>query len=239
MPYRGKVADVVEQIGRRIVGCDKDCKGVLCDQISGDYPRAFFLDRSDSPEVEVLIVGKNPGRATPLEKEFYKVLREKNNDKRATYEDCETVWRAIARANQYFQRPKHLVKELGLNENCLLWAEAVFCEKSPKMQKITKQTFEDCREQFLREIVETLVPAGKHIVCLGVEAFQSVKELVGQDNRWKIIGVHHPTGRSNFANYFAKERAKLVDRPLKDRVKEDFRKLEEQTTYLRWFPPPQ
>lgn len=95
-----KVIDPIERIGTRIISCDKHCQGVLCSQIDGDYPRAFFLDPRGSPEVEVLIVGKNPGRATPLEKEFYKVLGEKNEDKKATYKDCETVWRAIARVNK-------------------------------------------------------------------------------------------------------------------------------------------
>jgi len=234
-----KVIDSVEQTGKRIISCDKHCQGVLCSQIDGDYPRAFFLDPSDSPEVEVLIVGKNPGRATPLEKEFYKVLGEKNEDKKATYRDCETVLRAIARSHEYFLRPRHLLKELELDEKGLLWAEAVFCEKSLKTQRVPTQTFKDCREQFLRGIIENLVPAGKHIVCLGKDAYKNVKELVGQDKRWKVIGINHPTGSRTFANYFASERKRLIDRPLKDRVKEDFRKLEDQTSYFRWFKPPQ
>lgn len=237
MSYPEKIISPVERIGTRIISCDRDCQGVVCRQSDGYYPRAFFLDPVDSPKVEVAIVGKNPGRSSPLEREFYKVLGEKHQDKKATYEDCQTVWRAIARANQYFLRPKHLIKELGLDENGLLWAEAVFCEKSPKVRKIPRQTFEDCRELFLREIIENLVPAGKHVVCLGREAFQSVQELVGERNRWKVVGVHHPTGRSSFVNYFAKERKKLTDRPLKGSVKGDFRKREEQTAYLHWFTP--
>jgi uracil-DNA glycosylase len=233
-----KITDQVEQIGSRIISCDKHCQGVLCSQIDGDYPRAFFLDPRGSPEVEVLIVGKNPGQASPLEKEFYKVLGEKNDDNRASYVDCETVWRAIARVHQYFLRPKHLVDQLGLDEKGLLWAEAVFCEKSSTTLGIPAQTFENCRERYLQEIIETLVPAGKHIVCLGGEAFMSVKRAVGQHNRWKVIGVHHPTGRSSFAKYFAKEGKKLADRPLKRRVREDFLKLEKQSIYVHWFKPP-
>jgi hypothetical protein len=232
-----KVIDPIERIGTRIISCDRQCHGIVCRQSDGYYPRAFFLDPRDSPEVQVLIVGKNPGCATPLEKEFYKVLGEKNEDKKATYKDCETVWRAIARVHQYFLRPRHLVEELGLDEKGLLWAEAVFCERSPTTRGIPVQTLENCRERFLREIIETLVPAGKHIVCLGGEAFKSLKEVVGQHNRWKVIGVHHPTGRSSFANYFAKGGEKLADRPLKGRVREDFRKLEEQAAYLQWFKP--
>lgn len=81
------------------------------------------------------------------------------------------------------------------------------------------------------------MPPGKHIVCLGKEAFQSVKELVGQHNRWKVIRVDHPTGRSGFANYFARERKKLTDRQLKGRVKRKFRKLEKRAAYLEWFKP--
>jgi uracil-DNA glycosylase len=141
-----------------------------------------------------------------------------------------------------------LVEELGLDEKGLLWAEAVFCERSPTTKGIPKQTFRDCRERFLREIIEVLVPPGKHIVCLGDEAFQSVEELVERHNRWKVIGVHHPTGRSRFANYFARERekltdrplkgrVKLTDRPLKGRVKRKFRELEKQAAYLQPFKP--
>jgi hypothetical protein len=47
-----------------------------CVGSDGYYPRAFFLNPRDVPEVEVAIVGKNPGYSSPLEREFYKVLGE-------------------------------------------------------------------------------------------------------------------------------------------------------------------
>jgi uracil-DNA glycosylase len=234
-----KVTNVIEQIGTRIVSCNKQCDGIECRQKEGYYPRLFFLEPNNSPEVEILIVGENPGSSSRLEREFYKVLGEQHQNKLATYEDCQIVWRAIAHEHPYYQRPKDLVKKLGLGEKGLLWAETVFCEKSRKTRGIPEQTLNSCREQFLRQIIETVVPPGKHIICLGREAYGSVEKLVDhQRTRWKVIGVHHPTGRSGFPNYFVRKRKRLTDRPIKDRVKHKFRKLEEQATYLQWFRPP-
>jgi uracil-DNA glycosylase len=229
--------DPIERIGTRIVSCDRRCPGIECRQSDGYYPRAFFLDPSNSPDVKVLIVGENPGRSSPLEREFYKVLGGQHHNKLATYEDCQIVWRAIADAHPYFQRPRYLVKELGLGENGLLWAEAVFCEKSRKARDVPEQTLNDCRERFLRQIIETVVPPGKHIVCLGREAYGSVEKLLDRCNKWKVIGVRHPTGRSGFANYFVREKKRLTDRSLKGGVKQKFRRLEEQAAYLQWFKP--
>jgi uracil-DNA glycosylase len=229
--------DLIERIGTRIVRCNRQCDGIECRQKEGYYPRLFFLEPSNSPEVKVLIVGENPGHSSLLEREFYKALGEQHHNKLATYKECQTVWRAIAYEHPYYERPRDLIKKLGLGEKGLLWAEAVFCEMSGAALRIPVQTFENCREQFLREVIETLVPWGKHIVCLGGKAFKSVKEVVGQDNHWKVIGVHHPTGRSSYANYFAKQGKNLVERPLKGRFRGDFRKLDESAAYLHWFKP--
>jgi uracil-DNA glycosylase len=206
-----KATDLIERIGTRIVSCSRHCPGIECRQSNGYYPRAFFLDPSDSPDVKVLIVGENPGRSSPLEREFYKVLGGRHHDKLATYEDCQIVWRAIADAHAYFRRPRYLVKELGLGENGLLWAEAVFCEKSRKTRGIPEQTLNDCRERFLRQIIETVVPPGKHIVCLGREAYGSVEKLVDRCNKWKVIGVHHPRiSRTRSSNRSINLKARFV-----------------------------
>jgi len=234
-----RVDNVVERLGTEIVNCKRKCDGVRCDQSSGYYPRNFFLDPGDSFEVEACVVGRNPGSSSGLERELYKCLAERREDANATYKDCVRVWNSLIEI-EYFRRPRHLLKELGLatDRTGFLWTEVVFCES--ETQRIPAETLLNCR-QFLERILfdEKLVPEGRPILCLGNDAFENVRELVGKRNRWKVIRVYHPTGSRAFANCFAKQRKKrLTDRPLKGHLKDRFRRLVgEAQTYVCALEP--
>lgn len=229
---RKEIVKTVEEMGTEIIRCGQKCKGVENNQDEGYYPRAFFLDTDYDSQVEVAIIGENPGNSSCLEREFYKALAERNEDKIVTFNDCQRVWRSIAKQHDYYLRPKHLLKELGLNLNGILWGEVVFCEKSSTTRKIPEETFEKCSTLFLSKIAK-LLPERKYIVCLGTKAFEYVKNLPGRD-RWKVIMVYHPTGSRVFANYFEKERGKkVIERKLKKKILEDFKKLEvSQKSYM-------
>ena len=219
-----KLAETVENLGNKIIRCREKCTGVRNDQENGYYPRAFFLEPGDAQEIKVAIIGKNPGNATCLEREFYKAMAERNADNIATYKDCLRIWRSISEDAAYFRRPRHLLKEIGLEASGILWAEIVFCEKS---NPIPKETFRKCRLRYLEKIAG-LLQKGTYVICLGGRAYEHIKGLPESD-MWKIIGIYHPTGSRVFANYFEKEKGKKVtERKLKKEFCEEFRKLEEK-----------
>jgi len=219
----GQTKKIIEDLGTKIIQCREKCEGINNNQKEGYYPRAFFLDQEDDPQVEILIVGENPGNSNCLEREFYKTLAERNEDKIATFKDCQRVWRSIAKQHDYYQRPKHLLKELGLSLNGILWAEVVFCEKSPSSGKLP-ETFKTCSDRFLKEIVK-LLPERKYLVCLGMTALKYVIKLTNS-NQWKVIGVYHPTGSRVFANYFEKK-GRVTERKLKKKILKSFKELED------------
>lgn len=220
-----KIETAVKRLGTEIINCREKCDGVEDKQEAGYYPRAFFLDPEDAPRIEVAVIGENPGNSSCLEREFYKVLAERGETKFATFEDCQRVWRSIGMEHDYYQRPKHLLQELGLSLNGVLWAEVVFCEKSSSATTIPEKTFERCSRSFLARI-GGLVSERRHVLCLGSTAFRYVRKLP-RSHRWKIIGVYHPTGSRVLANYFKKENGKKVsERKLKPEILEKFRNLE-------------
>lgn len=237
------IAKTIEELGTEITLCRETCEGVKRLQGEGYYPRVFFLEPEGSPRVNVVIVGENPGNCGRLEREFYKALAERREDKIATFEDCQRVWRSIAE-HEYFQRPKHLLKELfGKEVNGILWAEVAFCEKFDPAKKIPKETFEKCSDRFLVKILE-LLPGGGHVLCLGRTAFKYAKRLQKQnqwEDRWKVIRTYHPTGARAFANYFEEGKGKkVIERRLQEDIKTKFRKLESSQKSYMWKlkPPP-
>jgi len=224
--------EIIEDLGNRIIRCQEKCDGVENNQEKGYYPRAFFLEPENANQVQVAVIGENPGNSSCLEREFYKALAERNDSGHATFGDCQRVWRSIAEQHDYYKRSRHLLQELGLDLNGLLWTEIVFCEKSLSARRIPRETYDTCVSRFLKEIVK-LVPKRKHVVCLGKSAFEYVRTLSERDI-WKVIGVDHPTGSFVFANYFKKESGKKVtERKLKQRLGSKFSQLEKsQETYI-------
>jgi hypothetical protein len=89
--------DAIERLGTEQIRCDSECQEVEClRQKDGYYPRAFFLDpESKASEVEVSIVGKNPGKSKSRERQFYKIMAEQHEDRRATMHQV-----AFRRANR-------------------------------------------------------------------------------------------------------------------------------------------
>jgi len=220
-----KLVRTIEELATRIIQCGEKCEGIENNQKEGYYPRAFFLDPESTPQIDVAIIGENPGNSSCLEREFYLALAERDASEFATFEDCWRVWKSIAKQHDYYQRPKHLLKELGLSLKGILWAEVVFCEKSPSIKRIPGKTFEKCFSRFLTEVAKLLLET-KYVVCLGTTAFQYVKNLPHSD-QWKMISVYHPTGSRVFANYFKKEKGKKVtERKLRNKILKDFKQLE-------------
>jgi hypothetical protein len=226
--------DVIERLGTEQIRCDSECQGVECrKQKDGYYPRAFFLDPgSRASEVEVAIVGKNPGHSTLCERQFYQVMAEQHEDRRATYRDCTMLWNYLSRHHPYYQKPKQLLEKLALTRaGGILWGEVVLCES--KGQRIPGNTVRDCSKH-LEKILnkERLLPDGKHIFCLGDNAYDYVTKILGHNNRWKVVRVYHPTGRYS-APKFAWYRSHI------ERFKQQLVEWNKnETHYAHKFPPP-
>jgi len=195
-------------------------------QQAGYYPRAFLLQPKNASSVEVAIIGENPGNSDCLEREAYRIMAERRESGRASLEDCQRIWNCFLEEGFYYLRPRHLLKQLGLSLDAILWAEAVFCEEKPG-STIPDETFEKCGARFLREIVK-LVPEGRYIICLGERAYESVSNF--ENNQHKVIGVYHPSGKrsvAKFAKYFEEGTKKLItNRKIKEEIFDAFKTLE-------------
>lgn len=186
--------------------------------------KSFLPRTKDASNIEVAVVGKNPGYSTFLERTFYRYLAGEN--RKCTFKDCQIVWRSIAADHDYYERPRNLLRKLGVNLSGVLWAEAVFCEKDKSSSKrnFPPETFEKCSQNFLKYIIQ-LVPEGKYIVCLGQEAFEWVGKIESSmNNPHKVISVYHPTGNyPRFSKYFEKYEGNGFE--LKKGIREEFDKL--------------
>jgi len=237
------INEKIEDLGTRIINCDEKCDGVYSkndDRKNGRYPACPFLDPKGATKIDVLILGINPGPSSNLQMEFYKALAERNAENIATYKDWRRIMDALDKDIEYFKRPRHLLDELKIikkdNTNGILWAEIFYCEKK---NGIPKETFEKCSKKcskYLNEILE-LVPKGKHILCLGDTAFERIKTYVKNGNKWKVIGIDHPTRRySTFFKYFEekedKDEEKLQDRKIRSEFVEELKRDEKKNDYL-------
>jgi len=229
------LAKKIEAIGRDIIQCTdgqrKMCTGARNDQTNGYYPRSFFLEWPDASKVEVTVVGPNPGNASELEKEFYKLSARCNHKGMATYDDCARAWRAVAREGNYHKRIRHLLDEVGLKKEKrgILWTELAFCEG----KNLSKKTLEHCCENFFEERISKLLLEGTYVFCVGKDPFNYVKDLpmekVPQKKGWKIVGFYHPTpawGKPRFPSYFVREKDVRLDScELKPEIRKSFEKV--------------
>lgn len=211
------IIEIIEDLGTEMIKCRQKCKGVKRCQDEGYYPQPFFLDSEDTKHIDVIIVGENPGNSSCIEREFFKALATRSKDKKiATFNDCQRIWRSSAQEHDYYQRPKHLLEQLGLDCKGILWAEIVACEKlkstkeSKPIREIPDATFKNCSNHSFAELLrrlETHLSEKTYFLCLGKIAFWHVSKLP-EANRWRIVGVYHPTGSRRFGEYFIKDKDK-------------------------------
>jgi uracil-DNA glycosylase len=237
----------VEEIGNSIIQCPMECPGMRNIPSENYYPRGFFLESNNS-KADVVVVGLNPGKAGSLTREFYKFAAEKNLErkgvKKATYDDSVRISRAISEDHKYYERPRSLLKKLGMSPTNILWAEIAFCEKDDCCTgRQFKNALDTCSKQYLVSILR-LLGEGVHVVCLGRRAYDRIYKLIHVDDEWKnewkdaqlkILGVYHPTGSRLFGRYF-KGKRKMAERRLQETIIKDFERLEHSHGYSRFLP---
>lgn len=196
------LASRIEEIGRKLVGCNIDCRGIALNHAEGILPRCLILESEGRAEGRgSVIVGINPGRSKPHERDFYR----RNGQ---TYEQEVRYWQQYIARHPYYRRLRHFADELGF-KGAILWTELVKCENESAESGLPPlQTFRTCTETYLRKELEA-VPDDWALIAVGAEPYKALAYLFPSRT---VIGVPHPTGsRGQFAGLFAGDKRLLSE----------------------------
>jgi hypothetical protein len=215
--FRGKPSDLpsetmderIRELGNRITTCSagESCpdikRGVVTNDVAdGIPPRGLFIRPSSArlEEVDVIILGLNPGRADDNEKRLLRDAANRIPDQLFRVVHAETIcqmhrWR-------YWQHMDDLLRHLGLptQSTVVLAAELVFCEcVRPSIRKgklwkprVGARAIRFCTTRYLHSLLEQ-VPATAVILCVGARARDWVRHSRWNDKfRW--AWVKHITG---------------------------------------------
>jgi hypothetical protein len=177
------IESAVLRIGRRIVACRGDCRGVSCDRPAGVLPRCLIWEPAGRKTAGgCAVIGINPGQAKADETEYYQ--REG-----ATYGAFLRFWKRTIASYPYYRRTRNLLRSLGLN-GPILWTELAKCQNEPgKGGSPPLETLRRCSWRFLRHEL-ALVPRWP-LIALGREAYRALAYMYPDRT---VIGVPHPAG---------------------------------------------
>lgn len=169
----------VTVIGNRMVKC------TLCDAAStiedGTPARCLWTDNPRSTDNGVIVVGLNPGRASPEEKQYY----QKHGP---TFGSTISYLETNAGSIRYFSRLRRLAKET-MDVDAFHWTEVAKCELKAGLKQVPLEMRRTCIKQYLADEL-SLLPVWPVIAAGGV-AFETMA-LLCRDR--PVIGVPHPTG---------------------------------------------
>jgi hypothetical protein len=179
-----ELASHIEGIGRDMVRCNIHCRGIALNHPEGILPRCLILETEGRAEGRgSVIVGINPGRSKPSEREFYR-----SNGQ--TYEQELIYWRNHIYNHRYYRRLRHFANELGFH-GAILWTELVKCEnESATSGQPPLQTFRTCTETYLKKELQA-VPDDWPLIGVGTESYKALAYIFASRI---VIGVPHPTG---------------------------------------------
>lgn len=189
----------INKIGRDMVACDYHCRGIALDLQKGILPRCLILETKDRVQGKgTVIVGINPGRSKPKERNFYR-----SNGR--TYEQVVTYWREyVGYSHRYYTKLRTLAAELGFN-GPILWTELAKCENesTASVQELL-QTFRTCTRTYLQKELQA-IHHNWPLIAVGNESYKALAYIFADR---AVIGVPHPTGSyGHFASLFdTKER---------------------------------
>ena len=166
-----------------MVACAHDCRGIALNRVEGILPRCLILETEGREEgIGSVIVGINPGRSKPDEREFYRFNGQ-------TYEQVVVYWKARISQHPYYKRLRTLANELGLN-GPILWTELVKCENASAESGLPPlQTFRICTEAYLQKELQE-VPRDWPLIAVGRESHKALAYIFATRT---VIGVPHPT----------------------------------------------
>lgn len=184
IPIRKSISRI-EKLGRQVVSCDLQCKGITNNRKNGVVPRSPVLDPQKC-KPDCIIVGMNPGHAKEERKRYMEVAskspRERYDAQKHNFvENCKERRRYFGQAREFAKKLKY--------EN-ILWTNLCKCENEKEGKIVPSiQTFRSCMKRFLKCELECFPRTP--IVALGCKAFDVVSYRFPDR---LVIGVPHPSG---------------------------------------------
>lgn len=179
----------IKDLGEQITACParSRCPGILQgrlvnDPVNGVPPRGLFVRPCTArlEQVEVVVLGLNPGRADPPEQSILRKAAEKHRDRLYRYIHTETVIQM--KRWKYWQRMDTVLRQLGYEPglNVVLAAEIVFCECAPppppppgqrkkKRVRVGRRAINFCSDLYVDKLLPHL-PHGTPVICVGGDA---------------------------------------------------------------------
>lgn len=184
----------IEQIGQRLVRCERHCDGIVCNRSTGQIPRCHFFktEGRDRARRGAIVVGLNPGPATERERKYYL-----DND--CSYEAVKCWMHDYGLGHRHYKSLRRLLDALELT-GPILWTELAKCENAPSIKVPPLQTFRNCTAEYLQHEIECL-PSDWPLFGIGREAYQG---LAYRFPLHTVIGVPHPASWGQFAALFDK-----------------------------------
>ena len=193
---------LLNDIGEEITACRRTglCRGIVNRPENGIYPRCFYPEIHDkeSEHFDGVVIGLNPGTASPLEMAFTKYIREREGG--VKYSQIKTVSEPTVKNHLYYMRVRaFLRKYLNKKDMNILWTELVKCQsKRDNGNKLPLglSTKKQCFDTFLRREIEIFAENRKPLlIFLGREVLSFVtkyrkRHFLG----FKYLSLYHPTG---------------------------------------------
>lgn len=199
----------------RVVSCKntcQECPGITNNYKEGILPRGFFT-KCNPNEVDILIVGKNPGHILTQHEEA-KIYQNSDNRVLAVSKFTESLFLGSNPTTFHKNIDRYIRLFLNLSKNDSIFERValtnlVKCQfEGNEQDRLKMKTIKQCYDKFLKEEIELLNP--KIIIALGreVESF-----LKNQNIKIEIIYILHPS------YYYSQneEQEKLMS--IKDRIK--------------------
>jgi hypothetical protein len=200
-----------------VVSCPLRCEGIRNEPQRGVIPRSFYF--SGGPDVDLLLVSKNPADAPAWEREKYAALPEA--ERVAAHLDVvSSLFSGTLAVRSSFH--VNLLRRVGAILECEPTFEAVFrraaltalvkCESSgDKTAKLPLTTTTTCAERHLAQELAYFRPA--YILGLGREAFSYLTQpRVQSIVRLPVGELYHPSWsnmRGGESQYFQTEIPRL------------------------------
>lgn len=182
-------------IYRDCVHCPENCPEIVNRPKLGLPPRGFWCSQEIQIPLEILVVGKNPGHATPDQPES-KSFASVSNDKDSL---CDAVMSHAGRLFLGLEPGFHrnlvrlLRRLLGDDELYSRFAvtEVVKCQGVEEQGRLNRTTVRKCFDLWLRREIQEFQP--KMILALGREAESALRGLLESPWKEKVVYVYHPS----------------------------------------------
>ena len=212
----------MRQLKQLYTGCmncensNKQCPEIKKNIKNGYPPRGFYFENHN---VDILVVGKNPGHILENEKEN---LLYKNKSKEELYK----AWMDF-RKKYYFSHKENKSRSSTFHKNLYGYLEyfidkkeifnhvaetnLIKCSTEDERGKLHKKTIKECYNKYLINEINFFKP--KVILALGREVEKYLNKRNGIDFNCQIIYIKHPS-----YHYKKEEKAKALSK-IKNQIK--------------------